>query len=112
MLDPAKIILECNVDGTVEAWLAALAGAGTGLDAFFGGCTGYPGCHEAESLRNWLASHVVLPGAFHIGATAWGASARRRSFTRPSRPSSTRKTGRGGSAARQGRWCEPMCKPS
>ena len=33
MLDPAKIILECNVDGTVEAWLAALAGAGTGLDA-------------------------------------------------------------------------------
>ncbi len=65
-----KLIFEGNVDGTVEAWLAALAiRAGAGVDTLFGGCTGYPGSADAETRRAWLTSHVVRPGAFHIGAT-------------------------------------------
>ncbi len=69
-LHPAKLIFECNVDGTVEAWLVALATrAGAGVDTLFGGCTGYPRSADAETRRAWLTSHVVRPGAFHIGAT-------------------------------------------
>jgi len=69
-VDTPKLIFECNVDGTGEAWLARLAtAAGAGLDALFGGCTGYPGNADSESRGTWLASHVVRPGAFHIGAT-------------------------------------------
>ena len=69
-LDRAKLIFECNVDGTVDVWLATLAGgAGAGLDALFAGSPGYPGSADSARLQSWLASHVVLPRAFHIGAT-------------------------------------------
>jgi hypothetical protein len=65
-----KIILECNVDGSLDAWLDTLAAGGAkGLDALFGGSPGYPAGAEAADRRSWLKSHVVLPGAYHIGAT-------------------------------------------
>jgi hypothetical protein len=69
-LDPPKLIFESNVDGTIETWLAALvAGGGVGLDALFGASPGYPAAGDAAARRTWLASHVVRPAAFHIGAT-------------------------------------------
>lgn len=69
-LDPPKLILECNVDGAVDTWLATLVEAARpGINALFGACTGFPEGADAGTVREWLAAHVVLPGAFHIGAT-------------------------------------------
>lgn len=69
-LDPAQLIFEQNVDGSVDEWLATLvAGAGAGLDALYRGSEGYPGGADPDGVRAWMRRRVVRPGAFHIGAT-------------------------------------------
>lgn len=69
-IDPSKLILECNIDGTIEAWLPVLvAKGGTGLAALFGGSPGFPAGTDTGARHAWLAAHVVHPGAYHIGAT-------------------------------------------
>ncbi len=110
-----KLIFECNVDGTVEAWCAALSTrAGAGVDTLFGGCAGYPRSADAETRRAWLTSHVVRPGAFHIGATGRSVERirKRTNFVRPSRASSTPRTRQGASAGLPRSLCEPTSRPS
>ncbi len=71
-INPPKVVFECNVDGPVEAWLAVLAGSRDGvggLDALFSGSPGYPTGGDTAARSAWLESHVVRPGAYHIGAT-------------------------------------------
>ncbi|MDQ4133138.1 MAG: hypothetical protein M3179_08045 [Actinomycetota bacterium] len=70
LVDSPQLIFEGNVDGTTEEWLTTLATNGAaGLDALFGTSPGYPAGNDATARRIWLASHVVRPAAYHIGAT-------------------------------------------
>ena len=65
-----KLILEANVDGTAENWLAAVvATAPAGLDALYAGSPGYPGRGAPAELAAWLEARIVRPRAYHIGAT-------------------------------------------
>jgi hypothetical protein len=65
-----QLILEANVDGTAEAWLAALvAAAPAGLDALYASSPGYPGGGEPGVVWSWLVERIVRPRAYHIGAT-------------------------------------------
>ncbi|MGI8758794.1 MAG: hypothetical protein ACR2K0_05765 [Acidimicrobiales bacterium] len=69
---PPTLVFESNVDATIADHLADLvAAAGPGVDAIWGGCTDYPagGSGDPAAVRHWLRSRVVLPGAYHIGAT-------------------------------------------
>jgi len=69
-LDRPVLIFECNVDGSVEAWLDELVRrGGRGLDALFQASPGFPGGADLHRLRSWLGEHVVRPRAFHVGAT-------------------------------------------
>ncbi|MFN2607674.1 MAG: hypothetical protein ABR511_07230 [Acidimicrobiales bacterium] len=67
---PPTLVVENNVDGPVDRWLAALvAGARAGVDALFSCCRGYPPAAADRAVVAWLADHVVRPGAYHVGAT-------------------------------------------
>ena len=51
-----QLILEQNVDGTVDDWLQTLVTqAGPGLDALFDGCDGYPGHANRRAARGLAA---------------------------------------------------------
>lgn len=68
-LEPT-LIFEHNVDGSVDEWLGTLVGgAREGLEAIYANCVGCPASGDGDRLRAYLRSHVVHPGAFHIGAT-------------------------------------------
>ncbi len=68
---PATLVFESNVDGTIPDYLAeVVAVAGAGADAIWGGCPGYPSASDDPGrAERWLRDHVVLPGAYHVGAT-------------------------------------------
>lgn len=67
---PPTMVFEHNVDGSADDWLRTLvAEAGDGLDALYRHCVGYPGSADREKVRDYLAGHIVRPGAFHVGAT-------------------------------------------
>jgi len=67
---PHTLIVENNVDGSLDDWLPILvAGGRSGIDALFANCVGYPVGGSVGAVESWLASHVVRPGAYHIGAT-------------------------------------------
>ncbi|MBW3547504.1 MAG: hypothetical protein KY452_05120 [Actinobacteria bacterium] len=69
---PATLVFESNVDGTIADYLAQVAAvAGAGADAIWGGCPGYPSgaTDDPGQVQRWLRHHVVLPGAYHVGAT-------------------------------------------
>ncbi len=67
---PETLIFENNVDGTLDDWLPILvARARGGIDALFANCIGYPVGGTVRAVEAWLGSHVVRPGACHVGAT-------------------------------------------
>jgi len=67
---PHTLIVENNVDGSLDEWLPVLvAGGRGGIDALFTNCVGYPAGAGTATVESWLGGHVVRPGAFHVGAT-------------------------------------------
>jgi hypothetical protein len=65
-----RLVFETNSDGSADDLVAALvANALDGVEAVFGHCVGYPADGGDRAVRSYLRSHVVRPGAYHIGAT-------------------------------------------
>lgn len=64
-----ELIVELNVDGSVEDHLPELVKAvRPGLDAVLGHCVGWPRGSD-ETVVAYLRDHVVRAGAFHVGNT-------------------------------------------
>lgn len=64
------LVFESNVDGSPDEHLRRLVqGSGAGVDEIWRNCAGYPNVSDSESRYAWLRSHLVLPGAYHVGTT-------------------------------------------
>ena len=64
------MVFESNVDGSPDDLLQqVLDVAGVGADEIWRNCVGYPRSGSARSRHAWLRSHLVLPGAYHVGTT-------------------------------------------
>ena len=64
------LVLESNYDGALEQHLDQLmAHAGTGLDAIYRTCEGYPaeGIASPQKVRDYLLANAVPTTAFYIG---------------------------------------------
>lgn len=68
---PALLAWECNHDGTIDDYLAAVAQQAPHLDRVFACCEGYPpgGSRDFDSWVLWMREHAHRPMAFY---TAYG----------------------------------------
>ena len=61
-------VWENNFDGPLDEYIDTILEIGVpGLNRLYSCCTGFP--KEPSALRQFLRSRVVLPNAYHIGAT-------------------------------------------
>ncbi|OLE23945.1 MAG: hypothetical protein AUG49_14600 [Catenulispora sp. 13_1_20CM_3_70_7] len=64
---PASVVYMCDVDLPAERHIAELADrAGSGLDAVFGHCVGYPGAPGPAARIAWLRTHLVKNAAVYV----------------------------------------------
>ena len=65
------LVVECNFDDTLDAFLPALLAVAAGpLHAILGCCVDYLVTHPADvdGMESYLRTHMVRPAAAHIGA--------------------------------------------
>ncbi len=65
---PSILVLECNFDGKLDAFLGQLiAVAESWLRRMFACCRDFPAAADTAALAGYLRAHVVKPAAYHIG---------------------------------------------
>jgi hypothetical protein len=63
----ALLVFEANVDAAVREHLGRVVDVAA-VDEIWGHCDGFPTSGGRAEWWAWLESHVVLPGAYHVGA--------------------------------------------